>query len=194
MSFAEKETWKVQVIIKFNLKEIIKFKYQEGLKEKLALRLFRQISSALAYLHSLEIAHCDLKLENILVDRELSQTKLIDFGLSVQKKSRIEDFCMGTPSFMSPQLLKKEGFSPYKADVWAMGVLLYKLIFGVLPFKAKTAEQIVKKIFKIGLKFPRSRRISAHVKEGIEKMIVIKERDRFTSEQVEEWFKVKSNA
>ena len=81
---------------------MIKFKYQEGLKEKLALRLFRQISSALSYLHSLEIAHCDLKLENILVDRELSQTKLIDFGLSVQNKKRIEDSCMGTPSYMSP--------------------------------------------------------------------------------------------
>jgi len=156
----------------------------------LALRLFRQISSALSYLHSLEIAHCDLKLENILVDRELSQTKLIDFGLSIQKQSRIEDFCLGTPSYMSPQLLKKEGFSPFKADVWALGVLFFKLIFGVLPFKAKSAEQILKKILNIGLRFPRTRRISNHVKEGIEKMLKIREKDRFTAKEVLDWFKI----
>ena len=156
--------------------------------------MFRQIASALKYLHSLQIAHCDLKLENILVDRELSQTKLIDFGLSIQNKSRIEDFCLGTPSYMSPQLLKKEGFSPFKADVWALGVLLFKLIFGVLPFKAKSSDQILKKIFNVGLRFPRTRRITARVKEGIEKMLSIKEKNRLTAEEVVEWFNIQNDS
>ena len=127
-----------------------------------------------------------------MVDRELSQTKLIDFGLSIQNKSRIEDFCLGTPSYMSPQLLKKESFSPFKADVWALGVLLFKLIFGVLPFKAKSSEQILKKILNVGLRFPRTRRISANVREGIEKMLAVKEKNRFTAEQVTDWFKIPS--
>lgn len=91
---------------------------------------------------------------------------------------------------MSPQLLKKDSFSPFKADVWALGVLLFRLIFGVLPFKAKSADQILKKILNVGLRFPQTKKIGGKVKEGIERMLMVKERDRMSAKEVVEWFSV----
>ena len=174
------------------ISEIIKFKNKEGFGEKRGISLFRQILSALTYLHSNKIAHCDLKLENILIDRELKKTKLIDFGLSVQNRDKIEDFCVGTPCYMSPQLLKKENFNPFKADVWALGILLYKMIFGFLPYKGKSGDQILKKINTVGFSFPRTKRITKKTQEIISKMLEVKESNRPTAQELEELFKTGS--
>ena len=140
-------------------------------------------------MHSQKIAHCDIKLENILIDRELIKTKLIDFGLSIDNCDRVDDFCIGTPSYMSPQLLKKESFNPYKADIWALGVLFYKIIFGFLPYKGKSGDQILKKVNTVGLSFPRTRKISRKIHDIIEKMLEVKETARPTADFINNWFK-----
>lgn len=132
----------------------------------------------MAHLHSLKIAHCDIKLENVLIDRELSKPKLIDFGLSVQNKALISDYCAGTPSYMSPQLLRKQPFNPFKSDVWALGVLFFKLMFGFLPYKGKTTDLILKRIDNLGLSFPKTIKISKSVQECISKMLRIQENQR----------------
>jgi MAP/microtubule affinity-regulating kinase len=89
---------------------------------------------------------------------------------------------------MSPQLLKKDSFSPFKADIWALGVLLFRLVFGVLPFKAKTPEQILKKILNVGLRFPQTKKISGKLRDGIQRMLTVREKDRFSAEEVVQWF------
>ena len=129
-------------------------------------------------MHSLNIAHCDIKLENVLIDRELSRPKLIDFGLSVQNKKLISDYCAGTPSYMSPQLLRKQPFNPFKADIWALGVLFFKLLYGFLPYKGKTPDLILKRIDNLGLSFPKTIKISRTVQECISKMLRPQESQR----------------
>ena len=90
-----------------------------------------QLAEAVAYLHEMGIAHRDIKPQNILVNSE-GDIKVIDLGLSVmgdQSEAKIA----GTPYYMSPQLLSKRLYDPFKADIWAMGVLVYWLVLGYMP-------------------------------------------------------------
>lgn len=96
--------------------------------------LIKQLVEAVDYLHSRNIVHRDLKIENIMVDSR-GKLKVIDFGFSIhldpQKKlSR----CLGTPLYLAPEMVEKELYSPFKVDVWALGILIYCLLTGRFPF------------------------------------------------------------
>ena len=97
--------------------------------------MFKAIVSAIAYCHSKQICHRDIKLENILLD-EQGNPKLIDFGFStcIPNDKKVKIFC-GTPSYMSPEIVQKIEYNGPPADVWALGVLLYALLTGTFPFK-----------------------------------------------------------
>ncbi|KAJ3181436.1 hypothetical protein HDU87_001043 [Geranomyces variabilis] len=109
------------------------------LPEQHARHIFSQIASALAYLHSLNIVHRDLKDENIVIDASLT-VKLIDFGsaafenASSNKKASFDRF-QGTLHYASPEILEGRRYKGKPSDIWAMGVLLYTMLFGECPFK-----------------------------------------------------------
>lgn len=114
----------------------------------------------LAYCHSKNISHRDIKLENILVNYNSPEktTKIIDFGFAAQTKDsceKLRTFC-GTPAYMSPELTKKKEYSGPASDNWAAGVLLYTLLFGTQPFKARTEADLFRLICKGQLHFPKS--------------------------------------
>ena len=83
------------------------------------------------------LAHRDIKLENILVDHNKS-AKIIDFGFSVsfKNKKRLKVLC-GTPCYMAPEITARKTYNPCCVDVWALGVLLFRMITGFFPFKGK---------------------------------------------------------
>lgn len=86
---------------------------------------FRQLVTAVSYMHSKDLAHRDLKLENILINMDDRQIKVIDFGFAVETKvDRHESYC-GTPHYMDPDIVSKVPYSAKAADVWALGVILY---------------------------------------------------------------------
>ena len=89
--------------------------------------IFSQICNAIRYIHSNDIIHQDIKMENILINKK-NKVKLIDFGFSVRTApdEKISVFC-GTPSYMAPEIVSKRPHHGKPADVWALGVLLYKL-------------------------------------------------------------------
>ena len=93
--------------------------------------------SSIEYIHSKQICHRDIKLENILLD-ENNNPKLIDFGFStcIPNDQKYKMFC-GTPSYMGPEIVNKKEYTGPPADIWALGVLLYALICGTFPFKGK---------------------------------------------------------
>jgi serine/threonine protein kinase len=104
------------------------------LSEEHARPLIKQIVSALAYLHGKSIAHRDIKLDNILIKDNI--IKLIDFGFScpVEEHEKVAIFC-GTPAYLAPEIIKNKPFHPLFSDIWAVGVLIYRMIGGFFPFQ-----------------------------------------------------------
>ncbi|XP_065596718.1 maternal embryonic leucine zipper kinase-like [Cyrtonyx montezumae] len=106
------------------------------LSEEEARAFFRQIVSAVAYVHSQGYAHRDIKPENLLIDEE-HNLKLIDFGLCAKPKGGLDYFlktCCGSPAYVAPELIQGKAYIGSQADIWSMGVLLYALLCGFLPF------------------------------------------------------------
>ncbi|XP_058801587.1 maternal embryonic leucine zipper kinase-like [Phymastichus coffea] len=118
------------------------------LTESEARKFFRQIISAVAYLHSLGYAHRDIKPENVLLD-ENQNLKLIDFGLCAKPnggmQSHLYTSC-GSPTYAAPELIMGDKYLGSEIDIWSLGVLLYALLCGFLPFDDSRIEYLYKKI------------------------------------------------
>ncbi|CAI4216085.1 unnamed protein product [Parascedosporium putredinis] len=98
-------------------------------------RIFAQLVGAVAYVHANSCVHRDLKLENILFDKN-ENVKLVDFGFTREyegKANHLQTFC-GTICYSAPEMLKGEKYAGEKVDVWSLGVILYALLCGELPF------------------------------------------------------------
>ncbi|XP_058528629.1 maternal embryonic leucine zipper kinase isoform X4 [Ochotona princeps] len=126
---------------------------QDRLSEEEARVVFRQILSAVAYVHSQGYAHRDLKPENLLFD-EYHRLKLIDFGLCAKPKGN-KDYhlqtCCGSLAYAAPELIQGKSYLGSEADVWSMGILLYVLMCGYLPFDDDNVMALYKKIMFIHL-------------------------------------------
>lgn len=108
---------------------------QKGFSENNAQYYFKQLLSAIEYCHCHGIAHRDLKLENLLLDKH-NNLKLSDFGFARFYDMTFElssTFC-GSLAYASPEILSKSPYNPFASDVWAVGVILYAFVYGRLPF------------------------------------------------------------
>lgn len=96
--------------------------------------IFISIINALSHCHSKSIAHRDIKLENVLVDKK-GRAFLIDFGLCafVEQGVQNREWC-GSDNYIAPELCRRRPYDAYKADVFSLGVTLFALLFGVFPF------------------------------------------------------------
>ena len=120
---------------------------QGPLSNNVALYIFKQILSALAYLHTIGIAHRDLKLENIIVD-EVYHVKLIDFGFCSdvnEHNKMLTTFC-GSFLYVSPEILRAEPYNGFAADMWSSGVILYAMVCGCLPFDVESVPRATDQI------------------------------------------------
>ncbi|XP_056265482.1 maternal embryonic leucine zipper kinase [Pseudoliparis swirei] len=121
---------------------------KDRLSEEETRVFFRQIVSALAYVHSQGYAHRDLKPENLLIDEDYN-LKLIDFGLCAKPKGGLGYelmTCCGSPAYAAPELIQGKAYIGSEADVWSMGVLLFALLCGHLPFDDDNCMVLYRKI------------------------------------------------
>uniref|UniRef100_A0A8C3VZF9 Serine/threonine-protein kinase 33 n=1 Tax=Catagonus wagneri TaxID=51154 RepID=A0A8C3VZF9_9CETA len=125
--------------------------------------IIQSLASAIAYLHSKDIVHRDLKLENIMVkssfidaNNEMNvNIKVTDFGLAVRKQGRSEAMLQatcGTPIYMAPEVINAHDYSQ-QCDIWSTGVIMYMLLCGEPPFMASSEEKLFELIRKGELRF-----------------------------------------
>lgn len=125
-----------------------------GLPEDRARHYFKQIISAISYIHQLGVAHRDIKLENILITSD-DNAKLTDFGLCKQQNpgSLLLTIC-GTLIYAAPEIIKEEPYDGMKADIWSAGIVLYAMVANHFPWSSddslppermvhETARQII---------------------------------------------------
>ncbi|KAH9394599.1 Serine/threonine-protein kinase brsk1 [Tyrophagus putrescentiae] len=127
--------------------ELFDYLVKKGrLTPKEARRFFRQIISALDFCHSHSICHRDLKPENLLLD-EKTNIKIADFGMaSLQMDGSMLETSCGSPHYASPEIIRGEKYDGRQADVWSVGVILYALLVGALPFDDDNLRQLLEKV------------------------------------------------
>ncbi|XP_031218832.1 sperm motility kinase 3A-like [Mastomys coucha] len=124
-------------------RELFDWIEQSGyLHEGLARKIFSQIVHAMCYCHDIGIVHRDLKPDNIMVDAT-GKVKIIDFGLGalVEPGMKLSRFC-GALRFCAPEFFLDQPYDGTKVDTWNLGVLLYFMVTGTLPFKGTTYKEL----------------------------------------------------
>ena len=153
------------------------------LPEKISSKIFSKIVKALQYIHENNIAHCDIKPENILLDKNFSP-KLSDFGFSQTFKGNEGDYMLhqfnGTDIYCAPETRKAyiTGFNGVKHDIFSLGVLLFVITIGSFPFdRASYSDEkyrfIVKKNYKRYWEYFNFVDISEEFKDLINKLICV---------------------
>lgn len=103
------------------------------LKWSLRLKLAKDAAKGMDYLHKRKIIHRDLKSQNLLVDKTWT-CKVADFGISTVKEAKTRTMtCIGTPTYMAPEVLGKAKYSE-KADIFSFGILLVEIYTGKVPY------------------------------------------------------------
>ncbi|GMH45008.1 hypothetical protein BSKO_12965 [Bryopsis sp. KO-2023] len=159
-------------------------------------KIFRQLIEGIGYLHSKNVTHRDLKLENILLERkdDLESIKIADFGLAKQTARPLQTMC-GTLYYVAPEVIAEDRNKTYgkAVDMWSAGVLLYVLLSGLQPFAGKSDSQIFDKILgaDYGFDKPQWRDTSDLAKDLVGSLLEISSTKRLTAAQVLEhpWMK-----
>ncbi|XP_025832159.1 testis-specific serine/threonine-protein kinase 3-like isoform X2 [Agrilus planipennis] len=154
---------------------------------------FRQLVEAVEYCHERGVVHRDIKCENLLMDNDYN-IKLSDFGFARghlrQKNNQVqlsETFC-GSYAYASPEILKGVPYNPQMSDVWSMGVVLYAMVFGRLPFDDTNYNLLLKQVSS-KVTFPREPKVSSSVKQLIVKVLApLKVRVKICGIKNDSWY------
>lgn len=164
------------------------------LSEAEAQCYFRQLVEGVDYCHSKGVAHRDLKPENLLLDDSM-RLKISDFGLSAlydgdegASRSQMLHTTCGTPNYVAPEVLQNEGYDGRIADCWSIGVILYVLLAGFLPFDEQTMSALFAKIKEADYAYPKF--FTQPVITLIDRILVADPKKRATLAQVKQdpWF------
>ena len=168
--------------------------------EETAAIIIKSIFQGIAYCHSLGIVHRDIKPENILVPSgkgnvDYTLLKIIDFGASVLKKGEKKfTFRFGTPYYIAPEVLNQS--YDEKCDIWSIGIILYLLLTGTVPFNGNNDDEIWKKIISEEINFSNSKfkNLSKEAKDLLKKLLVKNPEERLSASEALEHIWIKKYA
>ncbi|XP_056150029.1 MAP/microtubule affinity-regulating kinase 3-like isoform X2 [Lampris incognitus] len=152
------------------------------MKEKEARAKFRQIVSAVQYCHQKHIVHRDLKAENLLLDADMN-IKIADFGFSNEFTvgSKLDTFC-GSPPYAAPELFQGKKYDGPEVDVWSLGVILYTLVSGSLPFDGQNLKDLRERVLRGKYRIPFY--MSTDCENLLKRFLVLNPMKRGTLEQI----------
>ncbi|XP_031656634.1 MAP/microtubule affinity-regulating kinase 3 isoform X7 [Oncorhynchus kisutch] len=152
------------------------------MKEKEARAKFRQIVSAVQYCHQKKIVHRDLKAENLLLDADMN-IKIADFGFSNEftMGSKLDTFC-GSPPYAAPELFQGKKYDGPEVDVWSLGVILYTLVSGSLPFDGQNLKELRERVVRGKYRIPFY--MSTDCENLLKRFLVLNPSKRGTLEQI----------
>eukprot|EP01111_Echinosteliopsis_oligospora_P016364 TRINITY_DN6771_c0_g1_i2.p1 TRINITY_DN6771_c0_g1~~TRINITY_DN6771_c0_g1_i2.p1 ORF type:complete len:638 (-),score=152.83 TRINITY_DN6771_c0_g1_i2:33-1853(-) len=156
-------------------------------KEAKAKQFFRQLVSGISYLHSKNVVHRDLKPENLLLDADCN-IKIADFGFSntIKQGNLLSTFC-GSPVYAAPEIVLQKKYNGPAVDIWSLGVILYVLVVGVLPWKLERTGRItdIERLLEGQYSYPSDvTDVSSLCRDLISKMITPNTEKRYTIAQV----------
>jgi len=149
------------------------------LTEEQAFSYFIQVCDAVHFLHSHDLIHRDIKPSNLLFISP-SQVKLADFDCCTCSNYRLKVLC-GTSEYIAPEVLSCKPYDQ-KADVWSLGILLFEMVHGYTPFKARRRRDTYLKIFKGKIIF--SEQIKNDLKDLIVRILRLEDKGRPTIEEI----------
>ncbi|CAJ1054173.1 serine/threonine-protein kinase MARK1-like [Xyrichtys novacula] len=152
------------------------------MKEKEARAKFRQIVSAVEYCHQKRIVHRDLKAENLLLDADMN-IKIADFGFSNEFTlgSKLDTFC-GSPPYAAPELFQGKKYDGPEVDVWSLGVILYTLVSGSLPFDGQNLKELRERVLRGKYRIPFY--MSTDCENLLKKLLVLNPSKRGSLQQI----------
>ncbi|XP_033860270.1 serine/threonine-protein kinase MARK1 isoform X6 [Acipenser ruthenus] len=160
------------------------------MKEKEARAKFRQIVSAVQYCHQKRIVHRDLKAENLLLDADMN-IKIADFGFSNEFTigNKLDTFC-GSPPYAAPELFQGKKYDGPEVDVWSLGVILYTLVSGSLPFDGQNLKELRERVLRGKYRIPFY--MSTDCENLLKKLLVLNPVKRGSLEQImkDRWMNV----
>lgn len=153
-----------------------------SLPEAESVRLFRQIIAGLSYCHRFSICHRDLKPENILLDANRN-IKLADFGMAaLQPKDKWLNTSCGSPHYAAPEIIQGQQYRGDKADIWSVGIILFAMLNGFLPFDGGDVSSTLRLVKKGEYFLPPS--LSAEASDLIQRILQKRPEKRITMEGI----------
>jgi BR serine/threonine kinase len=154
---------------------------RETLPVELAVEVFRELVLTVEYLHFHGICHRDLKPENILLD-SCERIKLADFGFARWSRSSVSTTSCGSPHYAAPEVIRGLLYDGRRADIWSLGVILFALICGYLPFDDPSIRVTLRKVKKGEFTFPPG--VPADIADLIRKIVTVDPDRRLTIPEI----------
>lgn len=162
---------------------------KKRLQDGEACRFFHQILAGIEYLHANKVCHRDLKPENLLLDENMN-IKIVDFGLSNTYKNANDTLktACGSPCYASPEMIAGKRYSGLDTDIWSLGVILYAMTVGYLPFEDPDTNKLYKKILSCDYLVPGY--VTKPAKDMMKKVLQVDPKKRYKIDEIKKhpWY------